>query len=696
MKRSHSEPGPGAAKPTKRVAGEAGRAAGRVRPGSRVPVQVRRAGDFLIGPRLGGSPVKSISHCLGRRAGTDQYYMLKILSLVVGGKESQDERQGKMLLHTEHSLLSLLAGVSGVVQSHQTFMDTVLQEEEGRYTGRRVRRVVLVLDCLAPHDFSSTQTRDLINLQHHVIREKKLSEKESLVIFHAVISIVSQLHRANIVHRDLKLGNIVLDKRSNKVTITNFCLGKHLMSDTDLLKDQRGSPAYISPDVLSGKPYHGKPSDMWALGVVLFTMLYGQFPFYDSAPQELFNKIKTAEFSIPEDGRVSEDTVSVIRRLLVTDPAERLAADQVLASVERIIIMWRNVSPDKSGTGLQVVPEWKPEAGVGAGAGKAGRAPGPTELNHESVLRSLAHGREREAGPSRKGGEVRERGRAGIPVHRVGEDARPLTAEEYRQFSPAISEMRGGRRERRGGAGLAGSSSPAQVLVRGDRPGRLPPPVPVPAFLSLPATVPDQTEVLDLSAGGRRGEVARPRPTAPTPAPYTSGTAPLNTTPAHSRGQDGSALSLVGALRRLGTRVNLVPVNFSVSDRRSARAHRDRSVPRAERRPRDRQVVIERLGRVRSPPPRPEHSASTFVSRLAPSLSLPLAEAARLLNNGWDQESLREADMFVQSLDPRPGAVAGSAPVAGAGPGVTAEYYNPATPTEDSSEESAATQESER
>ena len=46
--------------------------------------------------------------------------------------------------------------------------------------------------------------------------------------------------------------------------------------------------SFIS-DVLSGKPYLGKPSDMWALGVVLFTMLYGQFPFYDSVPQELFS-----------------------------------------------------------------------------------------------------------------------------------------------------------------------------------------------------------------------------------------------------------------------------------------------------------------------------------------------------------------------------------------------------------------------
>ena len=56
----------------------------------------------------------------------------------------------------------------------------------------------------------------------------------------------------NIVHRDLKLGNMVLNKKRREVVITNFCLGKHLVCEDDLLKDQRGSPAYISPDVLSG------------------------------------------------------------------------------------------------------------------------------------------------------------------------------------------------------------------------------------------------------------------------------------------------------------------------------------------------------------------------------------------------------------------------------------------------------------
>ena len=49
-----------------------------------------------------------------------------------------------------------------------------------------------------------------------------------------------------------------------------------------------------------GRPYLGKPSDMWALGVLLYTMLYGQFPFYDNTPHELFRKIKAVEYTIPE------------------------------------------------------------------------------------------------------------------------------------------------------------------------------------------------------------------------------------------------------------------------------------------------------------------------------------------------------------------------------------------------------------
>ncbi|TWW80059.1 Serine/threonine-protein kinase 40 [Takifugu flavidus] len=265
----------------------------------------KRAGPFILGPRLGNSPVPSIVQCLARKDGTDDFYQLKILTLeerVDCAGETQEERQGKMLLHTEYSLLSLLHNQDGVVHHHGLFQDRayeIVEDMESNKVRKMKKRICLVLDCLCAHDFSD-KTADLINLQHYVIKEKRLSEREAIVIFYDVVRVVEALHKKNIVHRDLKLGNMVLNKRTHRITITNFCLGKHLVSEDDLLKDQRGSPAYISPDVLSGRPYRGKPSDMWALGVVLFTMLYGQFPFYDSIPQELFRKIKAAEYSIPE------------------------------------------------------------------------------------------------------------------------------------------------------------------------------------------------------------------------------------------------------------------------------------------------------------------------------------------------------------------------------------------------------------
>ncbi|XP_037005210.1 serine/threonine-protein kinase 40 isoform X3 [Artibeus jamaicensis] len=284
----------------------------------------KRAGPFILGPRLGNSPVPSIVQCLARKDGTDDFYQLK----------------------------------DGVVHHHGLFQDRTCEIVEDTESSRMVRkmkkRICLVLDCLCAHDFSD-KTADLINLQHYVIKEKRLSERETVVIFYDVVRVVEALHQKNIVHRDLKLGNMVLNKRTHRITITNFCLGKHLVSEGDLLKDQRGSPAYISPDVLSGRPYRGKPSDMWALGVVLFTMLYGQFPFYDSIPQELFRKIKAAEYTIPEDGRVSESTVCLIRKLLVLDPQQRLAAADVLEALSAIIASWQSLS-SLSGP-LQVVPD---------------------------------------------------------------------------------------------------------------------------------------------------------------------------------------------------------------------------------------------------------------------------------------------------------------------------------------------------
>uniref|UniRef100_A0A8C2MKE6 Serine/threonine-protein kinase 40 n=1 Tax=Cricetulus griseus TaxID=10029 RepID=A0A8C2MKE6_CRIGR len=311
--------------------------------------KAKRAGPFIPGPCLGNSPVPSIVQCLARKDGTDDFYQLKIRTLEERGEqgiESQEERQGKMLLHTEYSLLSLLHTQDGVVHHHGLFQDRTCEAVEDTESGRMVKkmkkRICLVLDCLCAHDFSD-KTADLINLQHYVIKEKRHSERETVVIFCDVVRVVEALHQKNVVHRDLKFGNMVLNKRTHRIIITNFCLGKHLVSEADLLKDQRGSPC-----LHQGR---GKPSDMWALGEEhLFTMLCGQFPFYDSIPQELFRKIKAAEYTIPRGWEVC-----LIRKLLVLDPQQRLAAADVLEALSAIIASWQSLS-SLSGP-LQVVPD---------------------------------------------------------------------------------------------------------------------------------------------------------------------------------------------------------------------------------------------------------------------------------------------------------------------------------------------------
>ncbi|XP_021933081.1 serine/threonine kinase SAD-1-like isoform X3 [Zootermopsis nevadensis] len=410
---------------------------------------VKRAGPYLLGPILGNSPVRSIVQCLARRHGTDNFYTLKVLTLKDAEEETQDDRQGKMLLHTEYSLLSLLHNQDGVIHHHGFFKDSAFEEHQTEngsllYTGRMKQRLCLVLDCLCAHDFSSHST-DLLNLQHYVIREKKLSEKESIVIFYDTVRVVDSLHKRNIVHRDLKLGNLVLNRRTHRVTITNFCLGKHLGSENDLLKDQRGSPAYISPDVLCGKPYLGKPSDMWALGVVLFTMLYGQFPFYDSSPTQLFSKIKAADYSIPSDGRVSESTIALIRQLLILEPQKRMTASEVLDSLMVIIASSKlETNPDKL---LQIVPDVddskEDKSEVKQCLQEVPVADKLEDFCHKITLQEQIENVQH----IRQSMMAMQCNRCvgHIPMQRIGQDAREVTVEELAQYQHLLPPVQIGQ-----------------------------------------------------------------------------------------------------------------------------------------------------------------------------------------------------------------------------------------------------------
>ncbi len=89
-----------------------------------------------------------------------------------------------------------------------------------------------------------------------------------------------------------------------------------------------GTPSYMSPEIVTRQEYRGDKSDVWALGVVLFTMLQGVFPFKGDTDAELYSRIQTGEFTILHE--ISKEAIALIYGMLTTDPEERPTVAELL------------------------------------------------------------------------------------------------------------------------------------------------------------------------------------------------------------------------------------------------------------------------------------------------------------------------------------------------------------------------------
>nr|XP_036860480.1 tribbles homolog 2-like [Manis javanica] len=102
-----------------------------------------------------------------------------------------------------------------------------------------------------------------------------------------------------------------------------------LRGGDDSLSDKHGCPAYVSPEILNTSgSYSGKAADVWSLGVMLYTMLVGRYPFHDIEPSSLFSKIRRGQFNIPET--LSPKAKCLIRSILRREPSERLTSQEIL------------------------------------------------------------------------------------------------------------------------------------------------------------------------------------------------------------------------------------------------------------------------------------------------------------------------------------------------------------------------------
>ncbi|KAJ8256951.1 hypothetical protein COCON_G00191030 [Conger conger] len=153
----------------------------------------------------------------------------------------------------------------------------------------------------------------------------RLSESEARRKFWQILSAVEYCHNRNIVHRDLKAENLLLDGHMN-IKIADFGFG-NFFQPGEPLATWCGSPPYAAPEVFEGQQYEGPQLDIWSMGVVLYVLVCGALPFDGPTLPVLRQRVLEGRFRIPYF--MTEDCEHLIRRMLVLDPSKRLSVSQI-------------------------------------------------------------------------------------------------------------------------------------------------------------------------------------------------------------------------------------------------------------------------------------------------------------------------------------------------------------------------------
>lgn len=252
-----------------------------------------------------------------------------------------------------------------------------------------------------------------------VVKNGKLEEPEAVRYFVEVVSAVGYLHEQGVVHRDLKLENVLLSS-SDTCKLCDFGLahlfergpGGEMLVQT--LKEVCGSKSYAAPEVLAGMGYDGLRADMWSLGICLFAMLAGFFPLDEASGADWrYERVKMAAASGQSTCHTiygfyerpcehSAEAVHLIDSMLATDPARRLDVAAVLASPwltgntigEEEAVVYRGLSANADPSKLMaLLAEGSDElrgpvyrGGAGGGGGGGGMGPPPMLCKQEAMF----------------------------------------------------------------------------------------------------------------------------------------------------------------------------------------------------------------------------------------------------------------------------------------------------------------------
>uniref|UniRef100_A0A8B9LPU1 non-specific serine/threonine protein kinase n=1 Tax=Astyanax mexicanus TaxID=7994 RepID=A0A8B9LPU1_ASTMX len=246
-----------------------------------------------------------------------------------------------------------------------TFGKVILVKE--RASGKYYAMKILKKDVIVAKDevtHTLTENRVLQSSKHpfltlffHLSRDRVFSEERARFYGAEIVSALDYLHsEKNVVYRDLKLENLMLDKDGH-IKITDFGLCKEGITEGATMKTFCGTPEYLAPEVLEDNDY-GRAVDWWGLGVVMYEMMCGRLPFYSQDHEKLFELILMEEIRFPRT--LSPEAKDLLAGLLQKDPKQRLGggpedAKEIMQHKFFAGIEWKDVYEKK------LAPPFKPQ-----------------------------------------------------------------------------------------------------------------------------------------------------------------------------------------------------------------------------------------------------------------------------------------------------------------------------------------------
>ncbi|EAX98600.1 CAMK family protein kinase [Trichomonas vaginalis G3] len=164
-----------------------------------------------------------------------------------------------------------------------------------------------------------------------------MDEKDAKDVFKQLAEGIQYLHNNNIVHRDIKPDNVLIQDDGN-VMLCDFSVSKQLSSSDELVDDTQGTPAFRAPEEQLTDPFDAKKSDVWSYGISLYVMIFGHLPYdidfeNDNFVQQdikLSQQILNTEINLERNPPISQELKSLFQAIFVHDPKKRPSISEVL------------------------------------------------------------------------------------------------------------------------------------------------------------------------------------------------------------------------------------------------------------------------------------------------------------------------------------------------------------------------------